>query len=236
MSAASYFSQYWPVTRDFGLIEAPVEDAVQAYMRWWGMTGRPMVRTELTGGFGAALAALEPLTQRLTRKLLVGTTSGWTAFFQNGISGSDPARTMRSLARAMNTRALRVRHPRPEEGGGAILEVYAGPKRGGDDRGLRRSIRAEKLGGKWHFAESGARFRFEDPDRLAARLKKDRFTPGMLEDYVERLGVGRMGDALFDVAQGRPAYLFEMTRVDDPLPEYSLLDVMNGVPWAKGTP
>lgn len=73
------------------------------------------------------------------------------------------------------------------EGGGrygsTALQVF-------DPQGeYERTIFSTNDGGKWVFEESGERYDFENVEAYKARLKKDRFTPEMLADYLENLGI-----------------------------------------------
>src|SRR3954471_12594570 len=99
--------EWSPVTSDFGLIEASVEIASAAYVAWRAAMGeRPSRRT--CASFGETLGELPPLSMEMGRGAIVPTESGWSAFFQSGILGSDPFPVMSELARRVGVRAMRV--------------------------------------------------------------------------------------------------------------------------------
>lgn len=224
----NYLDQYWPITQDFGVIDAPINDVTAAYMSWWSLTGKPATRLDVPGGLGAALEALFPLNTRLDRRVLVPCAGNRTAFFQNGFDGSAPAMTMRSLARKLRVRAYRIcrksgQFTAPE----TVLEIYAPKQLGGDDTGFRRSLRAWKEEGVWHFAERGTPLRFE-----AAEQPEAGFDPDMLGRYLAHLGLDALSDAFFDGSTDTAAQLFQTNTTRADMPNYSMLDVLSGAPWA----
>lgn len=238
LDASSYLGQYWPVTQDFGLIQAPLEVVRPAFLRFWAQTGQPLTGRDVTGGLGAALDALTPLNRGLTRKLWIAGPNGWTAFFQNGVEGSEPAAVLRPLARSLGVRAMRLcRRPGGQGARAATrLEVYAPQTLGGDAQGIRRIIAAEEdAAGTWQFANSGAQFRFEDETtgHFKARAIRDRFTPEMLGRAVTRLIGSELSDAAFTATDDAPAHLFELAAPKVAQRDYSLFDVMSGLPWAE---
>jgi hypothetical protein len=228
------FDQWWPVTQDFGLINCPINTAADAYENWLGGS-QQLERSIQNVGLAEVFSALAPLTHSKTRRLFIPATAGWTAFFQNGISGSDPFQVMNSLARNLGVLSMRVCCP-PEAAKytAVIWEVYAPVSLGGDEFGHRRSIAASNDGGRWVFQESGKRFPFELIERYGERRKRDRFTREMLVGYLRQFGISSLGDHLFALAPEQPAILFQrIDTIRHPQPEYSLAEVQQGVPWRR---
>jgi hypothetical protein len=228
------FNQWWPVTQDFGLVKCPINDAADVYERWfYGF--QQLDRSLQNGGLAETFSTLAPLTHSKTRRLFIPAASGWVAFFQNGISGSDPFPIMSNLARKLGVLAMRVcctpataRYP------AVMWEVYAPASLGGDEFAHRRSIAALNDGGRWVFNESGARFPFEQVERYGERRKRDRFTREMLVSYLRQFGLSGLDDDLFALTREQPAILFEQTDKGSHLqPEYSLTEVQQGVPWQR---
>ncbi len=231
--------QRWhPVTSDMGLIEAPAAVVASEFAAWHSELGIHHRREEITSSLGASFARLEPLSAVKDRRLFVNTRSGWTAFFQNGIAGSDPFPPMSFLARRMGVRAMRVcRAPDGARWPAVMWEVYAPPELGGDPvLGFRRSIAAANDGGRWVFEETGERFDFEEADRYGLPKKRDRFTPELLERYLAQFRLAPWSDDFYDIRPDSPAVLLDRS---DPLSArsgggvktYTLEQVLIGAPW-----
>jgi hypothetical protein len=198
----STFVRWWPVTHDFGLIRAPVETVLDMRHRAYLDQGLDDCRREdLHGSLEACLRKLEPLCFVTRKEMYLATDFGWTALFQNGTRGSDPSLPMMQSSRALGVTAMRIcitpaRGPWPA----VIWEVYDTAESGGDAYGYRRSIAAMNDGGRWVFNNSGAPFQFEDPDRYAAKRKRDRFPPELLRDYLRQMGIPPITDDRFLIA------------------------------------
>jgi hypothetical protein len=181
----------------------------------------------------AALKALLPLTNAKTRRLYVPTSTPWTACFQNGIQGSDPFPAMSFLAGKLGVLAMRICHA-PQDGFPAIVwEVYAPESLGGvPPLGYRRSIAVVNDGGRWVFEHSGEPFVFEDLSAYRAKRKRDRFTTGMLSNYLRtgfKLDV--FNEGIYGVSRTAPAIVLRQITNLYQSPEYTLDEVKAGVPW-----
>jgi hypothetical protein len=97
-----------PVTHDFGLIKAPLENVVAELLAWHRSIGTHYERKEIATSLAAAFDALPPLSVGKQRKLFLQTSSDWTAYYQNGIQGSDPFPVTSELARNMGVLGMRV--------------------------------------------------------------------------------------------------------------------------------
>src|SRR5262249_19775670 len=101
-AAATGILAHWhPVTRDFGLIQAPPQQLLAAFTAGQAGIGSSYPRRTIETSLADAFAALPPLSMEKRRLLFVATTAGWTAFFASGIQGSDPMPVMGYLAREM---------------------------------------------------------------------------------------------------------------------------------------
>jgi hypothetical protein len=105
---------------------------------------------------------------------------------------------------------------------------------GGDMLGNRRSIAAANDGGRCVFEESGERHPFEQSDRYAARRKRDRFTPDMLRDYLHHFTVELFADDFLCVGPATPAVRLQQTTNTGVTPDFTLEQVVTGLPWARG--
>src|ERR1044071_4333261 len=191
-----------PITSTVGFLEAPLDDAVRAFVDWDRSVHEPLgvsvTRRPVTGGLEEALLSLLPLTSVVRRRhLFVPTAGPWVAFFDNGHRGTDAFSVMSYLAQGLRCRGMSVTAvPDTIEGefvgargqyGGLVLEVY-GPERT-HFLNYVRSISLVNDGANWDFSQHGTPFPFEDVSRYSARRKRDRFTFEMLERYLSEQGL-----------------------------------------------
>lgn len=231
----SLLEKWEPVTGDFGLIQAPLDRVVAELRSWHGFLGIEYRQTEITSSLGDAFQALLPLAHSKMRRLFVATHSDWVACFQNGIQGSDPFPAMSYLAVRMGVIAMRVcstaetaKYP------ANVWEVYAPETLGGaPPLGYRRSIAAANDGGRWVFHESGERFPFEQVGRYEERRKRARFTRDMLQDYLRTFSIEAFSDEFLRVDAASPAVLLQQSTKVWHTPEYTLEEVVAGVPWQR---
>ena len=224
-----------PITHDFGLIQAPLEDVLASFLNWHSSLGTEYARTEITTSLEEAFQSLLPLANSKMRRLFVPTQSNWVACFQNGIQGSDPFPAMSYLARQMGVLAMRVCNTGPNVLYPAtIWELYAPSSLGGDSLlGYRRSLSAANDGGKWVFDEAGEPFPFELVDRYRLRRKRDRFTSDMLRDYVAHFGIRLFDDEFLCVNVESPAIRLQQITNVWHTPEFTRDEVIEGKPWRE---
>jgi hypothetical protein len=219
-------AEWSPVSHDLGLIQLPVADVVRHLTEWHLEHGTRYVRTESLTSLEDAFRSLLPLTNAKTRRLFLPTTAGWTACFQNGIQGSDPFPAMSFLAGRANVLAMRVCIQRSAPYPATIWEVYA-------PRETRRSLAAVNDGGKWVFHSSGEPYPFEEVPAYSAKRVRDRFTPAMLERYLDAgFGLRPFEDSFYPMTTS-PAMLLSQTTNLYPMPEYTLEEVKAGLPWRR---
>jgi hypothetical protein len=139
--------------------------------------------------------------RRLSRYLLLP-LDGWTAMLNDASLGTDLGVLPSLAARRLGCRAMRAVAARPGQHGtgypATILEVYD-PAATGHPLRARRTISAADDGGTWRFDQSGEPFPFEDEQAYTRPLIGDRFTPELLERYLEQLGIpagDRLGGAV----------------------------------------
>jgi hypothetical protein len=229
------FADWHPVTHDFGIIDAHVEDVVKELRLWHSGIGITYGRRDINSTLKAGFEALLPLSHGKRRRLFVNTRSGWTACFQNGIQGSDPFPAMSTLAKRLEVLAMRVCSTPPKAvWPGVIWEVYAPEKLGGQSPlGYRRSVCAANDGGRWTFDQSGVPFEFEEVATYSAKRKRDRFTHRTLERYLSHFGLVPIDDEFYVVNESSPAVILERPpRANDP-PDFTLAEVKAGKPWQR---
>lgn len=211
-----------PITSTIGFLETPLAVGVEAFLRWQRSIHEPLgisfTQRPILGGLEPALLALLPLTSILRqRHLFLPTASPWIAFFDNGHQGTDAFSPMSYLAEQTGCRGMRVTAiPDTVQGefkgsrgryGGLVLEVY-GPDRT-EFLNYVRSIALVNDGGRWVFEQSGSPFPFEDVERYAAPRRKERFTFGMLERYLQAMGLSPFDEAFYLPDPGDAAILIE---------------------------
>ena len=206
-----------PITSEMGFLEIDTEHAARAYAAWQGRLLKPRgiavdVRP-VSGSLEQTLSALLPLTTPETRRhLFVPTRSPWTAYVENGWSGTDAASSMSYMARTVGCRGMRVvavpHTYRNGEGryGAVMLEVY-GPHQT-DWLNYVRALGASNDGGRWVFDQTGEPFPFEKLEQYQARRVRDRFTFDMLKEYLRHLGLSPFEEDFY-LPQGAPAWLVE---------------------------
>ena len=212
--------RFVPLTFSIGFIEKPLAFVGDEYLRWSREHQSAVEVVPIEGRLPSVLPKLEPLTTLPRRTLLLATQSPWTAYFDNGIEGPDPAPPVVYLIQKLHCRGLVatcVPHTLTTETGsntgtyGAVqFELFAPERR--EFLNYERSVGAIYEGGRWRFDANGSIQPFEDVSRYTARRITDRFTPEMLQRYCEALGV-----RIFDEDFYRGPGLLVVTR--DPLPK-----------------
>ncbi len=232
----SLLEKWNPVAHDFGLIRAPFDRVLAELQNWHSSIGMEYSRTEITSSLGDAFESLLPLASSKMRRLFVATRSDWVACFQNGIQGSDPFPAMSYLATRIGVLAMRVCSTADKAKYPAVIwEVYAPESLGGKPPlGYRRSIAAMNDGGRWIFEESGERFSFEQVERYEEGRKPDRFTREMLRDYLREFGIELFSDEFLRVDAASPAVRLQQRTRGWSAPEFTLEEVVAGVPWQRG--
>jgi hypothetical protein len=210
-----------PVTSTMGFLELGAEQAARAFATWHRelMTPRGITVEVLPvpGPLEQALSSLQPLHSLETqRHLFIPTRSAWTAYVENGWTGTDAASPLRYMARWLSIRCLRVvavPHTLRKHGGGryggVMLDVF-GPEQPGEILNYVRSIYAANDGGRWVFGHSGEPFPFEQVEQYQARRVRDRFTFEMLKDYLRHLGLAPFEEDFY-LPPGSCAWLIQKT-------------------------
>ncbi len=233
----SVLLEHWqPVTYDMGLINTPIEQAVAELTAWHASIGTTYLRKSIASSLADAFEALPPLSQAKSRRLFITTTAGWTACFQSGIQGSDPTPAMSTLAERLGVLAMRVcATPQSAKWPATIWEVFAPTQLGGTaPLGHLRTISASNDGGSWVFSETGARFPFEKPEFYDLPIKRDRFPRTLLEEYLQHFDLAPFSDDFYQVSSERPAVVLDCCRKwASPPPEFTLEEVVAGLPWQR---
>jgi hypothetical protein len=208
-----------PVSSNMGFLEWGAERAAYAYAEWWGALLEPRGGTVATrpvmGSLEQVLSALLPLAgNENQRHLFIPTHSAWTAYVDNGWTGTDAASAMGYMSRTLGCRGMRVgavpHTLRKDKGryGIVVLEVY-GPH-DTDWLNYLRTLYVANDGGQWEFGQFGPPFPFERVEQYQARRVQDRFTFDMLKEYLRHLGLSPFEEDFY-LPRGAPAWLVEKT-------------------------
>ncbi len=197
-----------PITSEIGFLEAPSESVAAAFASWHDAVAPPGVRYACrrprAQSLEALLRQLCPLvTVERTKYLFLPTQSErWTAYFDNGANGGDPATVMSVLAERMGCNGVRVcvQQDTIEKGGAfgaTIFELY-GPAQTNFLNHVR-GISVANDGGRWTFDTNGEVQPFERTDQYQARRIRDRFTPAMLGEYCAAMGIVVFAESFYRV-------------------------------------
>lgn len=215
-----------PITREIGFLRCDTGKASRTFQEWYSGLVAPRGGTAemipVCDTLPGALSRLLPLTspERL-RYLFVSCVGGeWTAFFDNGKTGTDASSKMSQMALRAKCRGVRVvcrPHTARRESGkwrgecGANMLTVFGPEPT-DWRNCERAISLANEGQGWEFEAVGQPLPFEKIEQYMVGQVKDRFTAEMLREYLQRLGIEAFDSAFYDATnavmidlQGLPA-------------------------------
>ena len=209
-----------PVTSEMGFLELGAEQAAQAFATWErGVLTPRGISVEVlpvSGSLEQVLCRLLPLNGvEIERNLFIPTRSAWTAYVENGWTGTDAASTMSAMARRLSIRGLRVvAVPHTLRGnrgryGAVMLDVF-GPKHPEKLNNYVRAIEVANDGGHWVFEQTGEPFPFEQVAQYQTRKVRDRFTFDMLKDYLRHLGLSPFEEDFY-MPPGSRAWLIQKT-------------------------
>lgn len=97
-----------PLTFEWGFIEAPLDVVSAAYRRWQRKILHRVRVTQFDLPLADALKQLDPLDRGSQRVLFMNTRSDWTACFDNGVRGGNPATFVGELSRQLTCRGVTV--------------------------------------------------------------------------------------------------------------------------------
>ena len=214
-----YDNRYAPLTFSIGFLEAPVEQVASALEKWRTGHCRSVTAAEIADPLPQLFHRLEPLTVPRRRELVLATTAGWAAYFDNGAKGGDPASTVGHMATVLKCRGLAIKcvpdtlndSIKNARGtyGAVQFELFAAEAK--EFLNYERTISVANDGGKWVFSANGTIQKFEKPEYYRAKRVQDRFTPELLEAYCVAIGLKPFDPSFYRA----PAFLVV---VNDPLP------------------
>ena len=184
-----------PMTFNLGFLKCSLPDLANEYEQWCKRIGQSLGRSSVEGDLEAMLLQLPPLTTTPKRVLLIETNSPeWTAYFDNGTQGGDPAGPVGYLALTLRTQgAIIAAIPDTKKGkspgtyGAAMFEMYAPEQTAWLN--IERAVGAYNDGGSWRFVLQGTQQSFEEPEHYTAKRIRDRLPLDLLEKYCAAIGL-----------------------------------------------
>jgi hypothetical protein len=176
----------WPLGWSIGFVERPLGETHSRY-RAWGLKARfeELGRRPILDLLGRLL----PFEMPYTRRLLVGTRSGWTAIFDNSRGGGDPWPPTSYFA-AGDVRGVIATHiPREQYSLPATQFHLMGPSGEPPLFDVRTIAAGVFDSGRWEFEAWGQLQPFEETEAYEKRLVPDRFDRAMLLRYLAALGI-----------------------------------------------
>jgi len=208
------------LTLEIGFLRCPVKVATSAFLDWsreiQSKRGVELVSERRFGPIRELLGALLPLTTVETRRFLFApTNSKWTAYFENRYGDGGIPSTISYLSEIIGCRGVRATAVRDTidathrhgQYGATILEIYSA--RPTEFVNTERSIFAANDGGKWKFEAHGKPQEFENLQAYMTRRIKERFTPEMLQKYLNALGIDAYDEKFYRPSSEHPAYFIE---------------------------
>lgn len=204
MSGVPLEGAHEPFTSTIWFVDAPFPEVVEARRRWAARLpnhGNVLRWSDEAGPLDRLLSLLEPYAMPSWKSLVVETSGAWTAVFSQGSDLSYVAH----YAVELQTRVVRtnwsphvVRDGEVRRYGDASMWLF-------DAGRAERSIQASRQDARWVWIDDGDPLPFEDVARYRARLVRDRFDLGALNDYCSSLGIDRANPSSY----GRRAVLEE---------------------------
>jgi hypothetical protein len=194
-------------------LQADIVKCVEMYNQWissiYNNIGLKTSMAALDGSLESVVRQLYPLTSVVSRRsVFIPTTSGWTAYLDNGHQGTDGS-AIAHLATIIPCKTVHARHTPPNDHGdhpGTILEIFGPEQR--EWLNVVRSIAAVSNDGRWEFHTGGEVQPFEDVGRYLERRIRDRFTGEMLARYLQAMEIDAY-NVDFYMPSGQSAFLIE---------------------------
>ncbi|WP_102302176.1 hypothetical protein [Dyella sp. AD56] len=196
-----------------GFIQAPASEVAGAYLAWQtaiqNKRGVDIREEHRHGGLQSAFDGLLPLTSvERRRSVFIQTMSDWTAYFDNGVMGSDPMPVVAHLCLQQGWKgvcATSVPNSFDAKAGRGSYrstqwEIY-GPSRT-EWLNVERTLAASNDGGRWVFVDQGAKLPFEQVEFYQKKRIQDRFTPELLESYLKEMGIRAFDEDFYESSEG----------------------------------
>jgi len=194
-----------PLTFTWGFLESPVDNAVEAYVRWQKGILYSVRVEPIDQPLQTALEKLEPLDMESSTVLFLSTKSSWTACFDNGLKGGNTYTFVGYLCEALHCRGVLCRSipntlsksTKGKRGTWGAVQFTLFSPVPTKFLNIERDISVMNDVSGWDFRISGTPQPFEDTGRYEARKKAERFTAEILEQYCRAIGIDPFNEAFY---------------------------------------
>lgn len=184
-----------PITFAWAFVEAPIGEVLDQLCTPVDRSARVQ---SVDGTLEDRLRDLQPLSIPSRRRLLVETETGWTASFDNGAKGGEPAPFASRMSAALGVRSVAITN---------IPQTFRRSPPGSPHRGVHGAVRLDLFvarqtewlnieravgvvnDGRWTFVDVGRVQPFEETNRYATARVRDRFDAKLLEGYAQHFGL-----------------------------------------------
>lgn len=184
-------------------IKAPIDIAMQAFLEWYTSDRKPLTTHAFQGNFENLLLRLLPFNEP-NYLVFVPTMNGWTAAFSNRETAESP--NFGVLSKHLNCEVVKIR---------AILKDYDIQVNGWGGGSIEFRSKGERTrhlellyDEKWNFSTAGEPLEFENPTYYTARYPRNRFTPQILQEYAQAVGIDFFNEHYY-LPSGSTAYVLE---------------------------
>lgn len=223
--------KYAPITDTIGFIRCSPARAAEFFVGWQrpiqDKRGVSVDAKSIKGNLEASLRRLAPLTSVERRRyLFIPTRSNWTAFLDNGHQGTDAFSPLSYMAEKLSCEAVRATYDpgtRDSSDLAVIWELY-GPHVV-DFSNTVRAVFVADDGNGLIFSESGEVQPYEDVEKYSSRLKRDRFTPQMLDHYLRAVGIEAFDESFYQPEDQAAIFVEKFGPIAPASREFKLADL-----------
>lgn len=169
-------------------VQLPCDELLADLRAWRSGLGKKL-KVSRARPYPEVLDDLVPFEAPWTRELLMPCGDGWTAYLNNSVNGGDPTAAAAHLAAQRNVRCVIAGHSVPDGSGHGSTQLWVHGPDGEPPLMYERTLAAHCEDGRWKWLVSGTPFPFEETERYAARLVRDRLDRDLLLRYLGELGI-----------------------------------------------
>lgn len=223
--------KYAPITDTIGFIRCSPTRAAEFFVEWQrpiqDKRGVSVDAKSIKGSLEANLQRLAPLTSVERRRyFFIPTRSNWTAFLDNGHQGTDAFSPLSYMAEKLSCEAVRATYDpgaRDSSDLAVIWELYR--PHVVDFSNTVRAVFVADDGNGLIFSESGEVQPYEDVEKYSSRLKRDRFTPQMLDRYLRALGIEAFDENFYQPEDQAAIFIEKFGPIAPASREFQLTDL-----------
>ncbi len=193
-------NRYQPITSEMGFLNTNINQILDAYKTWQQDI---CANSRISFLVKTVHQPLEKILADLQRTLpddksvFIPTANSWTAYIDNGISGTDAESIILYLSQKIGCSGVKLvacpntitsEQKNARGSYGQLCFCYRAPSQE-EDLGYTRVICLTNDAGRWDFTNIGSAFSFETTATYNAKNKLERFTFHHLKLYLQELGI-----------------------------------------------